>query len=134
MKQADEGEFSHQQPMFPHSDSRIHEIPQQPMFAHHYTELPNIRTKKSKSPTMRNMPPWDDRAHVTFSKNNAHYHTQYKQFFDKDCGRQQYTDQFKYIYKTPSNGQRDFGFFDQKSKYYWEKRSPVSPRSQQKNL
>ena len=92
------------------------------------------RSLRKLSPTMRNLPPWDNRAHVTFSKNNAAYHTQYREFFDKSCGNHQYTDQFKYIYKTPSNGQRDYEFFQTRSKYYWDKRSPVSPRSKKKDV
>lgn len=33
---------------------------------------------------------WNDRCHVTPSKNNSNYHTQYKEFFDKRCGKSQY--------------------------------------------
>ena len=33
------------------------------------------KKRRQKSPSMRDMPPWDNRAHVTFSKNNANYHT-----------------------------------------------------------
>lgn len=67
-------------------------------------------------PRSRKIPAWNNRANVTYSKNNSHYHTQYKEFFDKRCGSHQYTDQIKYIYKTPSNGIRDHSFFDKKAK------------------
>ena len=59
---------------------------------------------------------WDDRSHVTPSKNNHNYHTQYKEFFDKRHGKTQYQDHLRYIFKTPSNGMRDHSFFEQKAK------------------
>lgn len=90
--------------------------------------------RRNKSGRPVNLPPWNNRANVTFSKDNHAYHTQYREFFDKNCGRHQYTDQFKYIYKTPSNGNRDFGFFENKSKYYWEMRQPVNPDSPKKHV
>lgn len=38
-------------------------------------------------PRNRNVSPWNNRANVTESKNNHAYHTQYKKFFDKECGQ-----------------------------------------------
>ena len=63
-------------------------------------------------PRNRRVPLWNNRAHVTDSKNNHAYHTHFKEYFDKNCGQHQFTDQLKYIYKTPSNGVRDYSFFD----------------------
>ena len=80
-------------------------------------------------PRNRRIPPWNNRANITYSKNNHAYHTQYKEYFDKRCGSHQYTDNIKYIYKTPSNGARDHAFFDKKAKYYWERRQPIDPDS-----
>ena len=75
------------------------------------------------------MPPWNNRAHVTDSKNNGFYHSQYKEFFDKRAGASQYQDHFRYIYKTPSNGIREHDFFKKRIQYYWERREPVNPDS-----
>mmetsp|Transcript_1196 Transcript_1196/g.2186 ORF Transcript_1196/g.2186 Transcript_1196/m.2186 type:complete len:257 (+) Transcript_1196:45-815(+) len=80
-------------------------------------------------PRSRRVPAWDDRAHVTPSKNNHFYHTQYKEYFDKRHGQPQYRDHIKYIYKTPSNGIRDHSYFEKRAKYYWERRQPVDPQS-----
>ena len=85
-------------------------------------------------PRRRNMAAWNNRANVTESKNNDCYHMQYKQYFDKSSGQHQYTDAFKYIYKTPSNGTRDHHFFDSKVKYYWERRQPVDPDSPERHV
>jgi hypothetical protein len=73
--------------------------------------------------------PWDNRANVVDSKGNHCMHTQYKQFFDKRKGEQQYRDTLKYIYKTPSCGIRDYSFYDKTVKYFFEFREPVHPGS-----
>ena len=69
-----------------------------------------------EKPRNKHVPAWDNRAHVVNSMHNHKFHTQYKEFFDKKKGQQQYTDQFRYIYKTPSNGMRDYSFYDQRVK------------------
>jgi hypothetical protein len=51
-----------------------------------------------------NEDPWNNRANITESRNNHLNSITYKQYFDKDSGQTQHTDQLKYIYKTPSNG------------------------------
>jgi len=71
---------------------------------------------------------------VSPSKDNGAYHTQYRQFFDKPCGLRQYTDKLSYVYKTPSNGQKEYHQYAAASQYYWAKRSPVNPRSRKKWL
>ena len=83
------------------------------------------KSRHSFSPSV----PWDNRAHVTLSKNNDFYHTQFKQFFDKKCGDQQFQSPLRYMYKTPSNGYAQFKQYHNATKYYWDKRSPISPRS-----
>ena len=67
---------------------------------------PIYKDGRGRSPkeSLMTRPPWDNRAHMTFSKGNHKYHTQFKQFFDKNYGEHQYNDSFKYIFKTPSNG------------------------------
>ena len=37
-------------------------------------------------PRSKFIPRWNNRAHVTDSKNNKSYHTHFKEFFDKKCG------------------------------------------------
>ena len=66
---------------------------------------------------------------MTFSVANSGSHGQYREYFDKPCGVHQYNSPLKYVYKTPSNGTRDFDFYAAKSSYYWDKRIPVDPRS-----
>ena len=85
-------------------------------------------------PRSRRIPAWNNRANVTHSKNNHCYHTHYKEFFDKRSGSTQYTDKMRYIYKTPSNGVRDHQFFERRNKYYWERREPVDPDSQDRQM
>lgn len=87
-----------------------------------------------KTISPRRRPRWINNAHISHSKDNHAYHTQYRQYFDKKFGERQYTDQFKCVYKTPSNGQKEYYAFDNDTKYYWEKRSPVDPKSKKKYL
>mmetsp|Transcript_12914 Transcript_12914/g.21853 ORF Transcript_12914/g.21853 Transcript_12914/m.21853 type:complete len:263 (-) Transcript_12914:319-1107(-) len=82
----------------------------------------------------KKQPPWNDRAHVTFSKGNSFYHTQYKELFDKPFGTHQYNEGLRYVYKTPSNGMREFDEFNHRTKYYWEKREPVKAHSPEREV
>ena len=81
-------------------------------------------------PRSRHVQAWDNRSQVADSKNNHCYHTHFKQFFDKKSGIRQYTDQYKYLVKTPANGVKEFSYYDNRVKYYWDRRQPVDPESQ----
>jgi len=41
---------------------------------------------------------------------------------------------YKYLFKTPSSGIRDYSFYDKKVKYYWERRQPVDPDSDRRYM
>ena len=60
---------------------------------------------------------------------NGVQHTHFKEFFDKRKGTSQYRDHLKYLFKTPSNGLRDYTFYDKKVKFYFEPRQPIDPQS-----
>ena len=74
----------------------------------------NRFSKYADHPRSRGCQGWNNEPQVVDSKvnHNSTYHKHYKDYFDKPIRQHQYVDQLKYIYKTPSNGARDYGFFN----------------------